>query len=96
MRALTEDAARSRYSLAENAIVQFMPEAESAHLPVALASMVAKYVRELSMARFNRYWCGRVPELKPTAGYSTDARRWLDEMREVLEPAERAAMVRIV
>lgn len=92
---LAESEARSRYSLSDKAIIQFMPEAESAHLPVALASMVAKLVRELSMMRFNRYWCSRVPELKPTAGYSTDARRWLDEMREVLHPAERAAMVRI-
>ena len=95
VRPLAETEARSRYGLGEKAIIQFMPEAESAHLPVALASMVAKLVRELAMMRFNRYWCGRVPELKPTAGYSTDARRWLTEMREVLAPAERAAMVRI-
>ncbi len=92
---LAESDQRSRYSLSEKAIIQFMPEAESAHLPVALASMVAKLTRELAMRWFNRYWCARVPELKPTAGYSTDARRWLDEMREVLNPAERAAMVRI-
>jgi ribonuclease HII len=92
---LAESEARSRYSIAERAIIQFMPEAESAHLPVALASMIAKYTRELAMMRFNRYWCGRVPELKPTAGYSTDARRWLNEMRDVLAPEERVAMVRI-
>ena len=95
VRPLAESEARSRYHIAERAIVQFMPEAESAHLPVALASMIAKYTRELAMARFNRYWCGRVPELKPTAGYSTDARRWLTEMRDVLAPEERVAMVRI-
>lgn len=79
--------------------VSFQVEAEQAHLPVALASMVAKYMRELAMARFNRYWgrraldlCGA--EIKPTAGYSTDARRWLTDARELLSDAERVAMVR--
>lgn len=92
---LTETGERSRYSIAPEAVVQFMPEAEASHLPVALASMVAKLVRELCMARFNRYWCARCPGLKPTAGYAQDARRWLDDMHEVLSPEERAAMVRI-
>ncbi len=106
---LTESGDRSRYSVVHqnhggqetdtqdvnDFIIQFMPEAESAHLPVALASMVAKLTRELAMLRFNRYWCARCPELKPTAGYSTDARRWLGEMRDVLAGEERAAMVRM-
>ncbi|MCH9058086.1 MAG: hypothetical protein IIB55_05605 [Planctomycetes bacterium] len=88
----------SRYAVSmdgADAVVSFMPEAESKHLPVALASMVAKLVRELTMARFNRYWCRRVPELKPTAGYVLDARRWLAEMDDVVTPTERAAMVRL-
>ncbi|VAX40068.1 hypothetical protein MNBD_PLANCTO03-1594, partial [hydrothermal vent metagenome] len=55
--------------------IQFRPEAEEAHLPVALASMTAKLARELAMGRFNRYWGSRVPGLKPTAGYVQDARR---------------------
>lgn len=94
--ALTESGDRSRYQVgATDFIIQFMPEAETAHLPVALASMVAKYTRELAMQRFNRYWCARHPELKPTAGYAADARRWLNEMREVLVPTERTALTRI-
>ncbi len=76
-------------------IVQFRPEAEEAHLPVALASMTAKLVRELAMARFNRYWCGRMAELKPTAGYVQDARRWLEDLEGVLCDDEREAMVRM-
>lgn len=80
-------------------MVTFMPEAESAHLPVALASMIAKLVRELSMARFNRYWSARAKELrgielKPTAGYRQDAARWLHDAREVLTPEDRRAMIR--
>lgn len=74
--------------------IQFRPEAEDAHLPVALASMAAKLVRELAMGRFNRYWCARNPELKPTAGYVQDARRWLDDLEGVLCDDEREAMVR--
>jgi ribonuclease HII len=74
--------------------IQFRPEAEEAHLPVALASMTAKLVRELAMGRFNRYWCGRMPELKPTAGYVQDARRWLGDLEGVLCDDEREAMVR--
>lgn len=76
-------------------VVQFRPEAEEAHLPVALASMTAKLVRELAMARFNRYWCGRMAELKPTAGYVQDARRWLEDLEGVLCDDEREAMVRL-
>ncbi len=76
--------------------VLFVPEAEDRHLPVALASMTAKLVRELAMARFNRYWGGRVGELKPTAGYYADARRWLADTQDVVTPDERRAMVRVV
>jgi ribonuclease HII len=74
--------------------VMFMPEAESACLPVALASMTAKLVRELMMARFNRYWCALVPQLKPTAGYNTDARRWLSDAGPILTPDLRATLIR--
>ena len=61
--------------------ISFRVEAERWHFPVALASMTAKYVRELSMLRFNRFWCGRYSELKPTAGYVADARRWLADLQ---------------
>jgi hypothetical protein len=45
-------------------------------LPTALASMTAKYLRELSMRAFNEFWCARVPGLRPTAGYPADAPRF--------------------
>ena len=50
----------------------------------ALASVAAKWTRELIMARFNRAFAGIAPELKPTAGYGTDANRWIREAREAL------------
>jgi len=45
-------------------------------LPTALASMTAKYLRELAMRAFNEFWCARVPKLRPTAGYAGDSRRF--------------------
>jgi hypothetical protein len=45
-------------------------------LPAALASMACKYLRELAMHAFNRYWERHVPGVKPTAGYPDDAKRF--------------------
>src|SRR5205823_3844602 len=55
---------------------RFEVEAESKFLTVALASMLSKYIRELLMGQFNRYWQTHIPGLKPTAGYPTDAGRF--------------------
>lgn len=74
--------------------VEFRVEAEQDHLPVALASMTAKYVRELMMGRFNRYWSSRISGLRPTAGYGADAGRWLRDVRPHLPRAELDALVR--
>jgi ribonuclease HII len=76
-------------------VVHFRVEADQGHLPVALASMTAKYIRELAMARFNHYWCARLPGLKPTAGYTTDARRWLADMGSALSIEERKRLIRL-
>lgn len=74
--------------------ISFQPEAEDAHLPVALASMIAKIVRELAMHRFNTFWQNKLPELKPTAGYRLDARRWLGDAAKLLTRQDREAMIR--
>jgi hypothetical protein len=50
-------------------------------LPIALASMTAKYLRELAMRPFNAFWQRHVDGLKPTAGYPTDAKRFWDAIR---------------
>jgi hypothetical protein len=49
-------------------------------LPTALASMTAKYLRELSMRAFNEFWQSHVPELRHTAGYYRDAWRFKKEI----------------
>ena len=61
--------------------IRFMKGGE-AHLPAALASMTSKYLRELAMRAFNDFWCGRVANLSPTAGYPTDARRFFAAVRD--------------
>ncbi len=52
-------------------------------LPTALASMTAKYLRELAMRPFNAFWQRHVPGLRATAGYPGDAQRFWDEIRSV-------------
>jgi len=59
---------------------RFQPKGER-HLPTALASMTAKYLRELAMRPFNAFWQRHVPDLKATAGYYNDAQRFFDEIR---------------
>lgn len=65
--------------------ISFTVEAEQRHLPVALASMNAKYTRELLMRRFNLFFQGISPEVKPTAGYGSDANRWRDAIMADLD-----------
>lgn len=55
--------------------IRFRAGGES-FLPAALASMTAKYLRELAMHSFNAYWQRHVTDLRPTAGYPVDARRF--------------------
>lgn len=76
---LEETRARSRYRI-RNAEFRFQAKSEE-HLPVAAASLVAKYLRELSMDLLNEYWMEHVPELKPTRGYPVDARRFLEAIQ---------------
>lgn len=61
----------------------FRERAESASMPVALASMLCKYLREALMARLNAFFRDHLPSLQPTAGYWTDGLRFLKETAEV-------------
>ncbi len=89
-----ESPARSRYRLSDGSEVSFEVKADREHFLVALASIVAKYVRELFVATLNAFFLARRPGLKPTAGYPTDAGRFLREIAGVLEEGERERLVR--
>jgi ribonuclease HII len=65
--------------------LMFQPRADGEHFCVALASMASKYLREVLMLEFNRFWKEYVPDLKPTAGYPGDAARFLAEIRQTIE-----------
>jgi ribonuclease HII len=69
--------------------VSFRTKADGDCLPVALASVVAKYLREAAMQEFNAYWQTVMPELRPTAGYPEDARRFRAEILEAWERLDR-------
>ena len=82
---LKEESKLSAYRLSEPAagrcmLLRFEVGAEDRHLPVALASMAAKYSRELLMARFQAFFRGVAPAVAPTKGYGADAARFAAEI----------------
>jgi hypothetical protein len=46
--------------------------------------MLAKYLRELFMDQLNAWFQARLPGLKATAGYATDANRFLLDVEPAL------------
>jgi hypothetical protein len=78
---------RARYELRRGSRkmhVCFETEAEDRHMPVALASMVSKYTRELLMHRLNAYFTHAIAGLAPSAGYGVDGNRFLSEVESHL------------
>ena len=56
-------------------------KAEAQCLPVAAASMLSKYLREMLMRRFNAFWKVHCPTVVPTAGYYNDGLRFLRDIQ---------------
>lgn len=61
--------------------IHFQAGGES-FMPTALASMVSKYLREVIMVAWNRFWINKIPTLKPTKGYPVDAKRFKAEIHD--------------
>jgi hypothetical protein len=98
--ALETGAARSVYRLSDGELgmdVLFSVKGEKDHLPVALASMLSKYVRELFMLRFRSFWNSTAPDIKPTYGYQPDGSRFMDEIAPLADRMgiERDTFVRV-
>jgi len=88
LRVLREDPQASRYVLTDGRRrmeLGFTPAAEQKQLPVALASMLAKYLRELFMRLFNAYWARQVSQVRPTAGYYVDGRRFYRDIAPAVQ-----------
>lgn len=90
VRVLSEAKALSTYELTVDGVagaptlfIAFIEKGELGQLPIALGSMFAKYVREMLMARFNAWWSQHLPDLKRTAGYYKDGRRWLADTADL-------------
>ena len=76
----------SRYTIRDRTRrleLTLMPRADQCDGLVALASIVSKTVRELWMDVFNAYWRGRIPGLRPTAGYPLDAGRFRQAIEQL-------------
>jgi ribonuclease HII len=98
---MEESPQRSTYRLIRpqnNWLLSFVTNGENHHLPIALASIACKYVRELFMLCFNRYWSRQVCDLQPTAGYYQDGRRFLEDIAPALErlQLDRRRLVRML
>jgi ribonuclease HII len=84
LRILRESPATSSYELqaaGKGMRVHFVVGADGRFLPVSLASMVGKYLRELMVGCMNRYFAGFGTGLKPTAGYWKDGLRFIEEVK---------------
>jgi ribonuclease HII len=80
-----EEEARAEYRLLKkgHAVrILFCEKAETQCLPVAVASMLSKYLREALMTRFNAFWKQHLPALEPTAGYYADGVRFLGDIND--------------
>lgn len=61
--------------------IHFCVKADSKYLPVCLASMTSKYLREVLMESLNNYFCKMHKNLKPTAGYWQDGHRFIKDIK---------------
>jgi len=84
LKILSESTAASSYELkAKNRKMRlhFTVSADERFLPVSLASMVSKYLRELLIDNINRYFVGFGADLRPTAGYWKDGLRFIQDLK---------------
>ncbi len=65
--------------------IDFEVGGDGRRTPVALASIVAKMVRELFMESLNDWFGEQVPGVRRTAGYAQDSRRFLRDVASALK-----------
>jgi ribonuclease HII len=85
LQVLREDSSDSSYELRDKdkmMRLHFVVGADERFLPVALASMVCKYVRELLNEQMNNYFLSFNPALRPTAGYWKDGLRFVEDIKK--------------
>jgi ribonuclease HII len=83
-----ESGVESRYRvelLDRRVTITFRPRADGDSVAVALASMLCKYLREICMRQFNRFWEKHAPGIESTAGYPVDAKRFYEAIQPAME-----------
>lgn len=80
-----ETAGVSEYRAGDMVRIIFRVKADQYSFSAALASMVAKFVRELYVEQFNAFWQKHIPDLKPTAGYPVDAARFFRDIESTVD-----------
>ncbi len=86
LKIITEQENISSYQLVsqyKNIRMDFAVKADDDFMPVCLASMACKYLRELLMIAHNNYFIAKCADLKPTAGYWTDGQRFLNDLKTI-------------
>lgn len=68
--------------------LHFAVDADAKFLPVSLASMVSKYLRELLIYSINQYFAGFGAALRPTAGYWKDGLRFIEDLQKTIPHVE--------
>ncbi len=64
--------------------IAFRVRGEECSFAVALGSCLAKYAREVSMEAFNAHFARFGKDIRPTAGYRADAKRWLADAHDAI------------
>ncbi len=85
LKILRESDTVSSYELNDNRRtmrIHFVVGADRKFLPVSLASMVSKFLRELLVDCMNRYFTSRCVGLQPTAGYWKDGLRFIADLKK--------------
>jgi len=83
---IRQDETISSYELTDNGKIMrihFCVKADTKYLPVCLASMASKYLREVLMESQNRFFCKMCRGLKPTAGYWQDGQRFIQDLQRL-------------
>jgi len=83
LKIIRQDASISSYELTgqgKTMRLHFTSKADLRFLPVSLASMTSKYVRQVLVDCINRYFISHCPQLKPTAGYWQDGQRFIKDI----------------
>ena len=99
MKVIKEETSVSSYQMSSagrRMKLHFLTGGEDRQLPVALASMVSKTIRELFMGMLNGYFEKHCPGILPTAGYYKDGQRFLADLEGRIDPslAPRELLVR--